>query len=154
MIDAPEIVQTATRPTAVIRITVARSEIRHVMGPAIGEVIATLASQGVAPAGPVFALHHRIDPEVFDFEVGVPVGGAFAPAGRLVASALPARRAARTVHHGPYEGLAEAWGDFKRWIHAQGLATAAGVWEVYAAGPERSPDPTTWRTELYQPLAG
>ena len=48
MLDPPEIVQTRSRPTAVIRLTIPREEIRNVMGPAIGEVMAAVQAQGIA----------------------------------------------------------------------------------------------------------
>jgi effector-binding domain-containing protein len=153
VLETPTIVRTEAHNTAVVRLTVARSEIQRVMGPAIGEVIAAVTAQNVAPAGPVFSRHYRMDPEVFDFEVGVPVAAVIAPAGRVQAGTLPAATVARTVYQGPYEGLGTAWGEFDRWITAQGHQTAPGLWERYLAGPESSPDSATWRTELNHPLA-
>lgn len=38
------------------------------------------------------------------------------------------------------------------WIAASGHTPAEDLWERYAAGPESSPDPATWRTELIRPL--
>ena len=152
MIDTPQITETADQLTATIRLTVSRKEIQRVMGPAISEVLAAVASQGLAPAGPVFSYHFKMDPEIFDFEVGVPVATPVTPAGRVQPSRLPARKVARTVYHGPYEGLGAAWGEFEAWISANGHQPAADLWECYAAGPESSPDPANWRTELNRPL--
>ena len=154
MIETPEIALTEPRRTAVIRLTVPRSEIHLVMGPAIGEVMAALAAHGVAPAGPVFSHHLRMDPDVFDFEVGVPVEGGFEPSGRVVEGSLPEVKAARTVHHGPYDGLGAAWGELQAWVASRELVPAAYLWESYLSGPESDPDPATWRTELVQPLLG
>jgi effector-binding domain-containing protein len=154
MIDTPQITQSDARLTAVIRFTIPRAEIQKVMGPAIGEVMAAVAAQGLAPAGPVFSYHFKMDPAIFDFEVGVPVRKAVSPTGRVQPSQLPAKKVARTVYHGPYEGLGSAWGEFDSWIKANGHATAPDLWEYYAAGPESSPDPSQWRTELNRPLAG
>jgi len=122
------------------------------MGPAIVEVMETLAAQGVAPAGPIFSHHLRMDPDVFDFEVGVPVMKAVSATGRVVASELPAATVARTVYHGDYEGLGSAWGEFGEWIAAEGHKPAEDLWESYVTGPESDPDPDTWRTELNRPL--
>jgi effector-binding domain-containing protein len=61
---------------------------------------------------------------------------------------------ARTVYHGPYEGLPGAWPELDAWISAQGRKPAGFLWEVYLAGPESSADPAQWRTELNRPLAG
>lgn len=152
MIDPPQIVQIAARPTAIIHLTVPREEMPEVFGPAIGELMAALAAQGIAPAGPVFAHHLKITPETFDFEVSVPVATPIAAAGRVQPSEWPAMRAARTVYHGPYEGLYGAWEAFMEWIATNGHQPAQDVWECYLAGPESSPDPANWRTELNRPL--
>ena len=152
MIDPPEIVSTDAQQTAVIRLTIPRAEIQKVMGPAIGEVLGTVAAQGLTPTGPVFSHHFAMSPETFDFEVGVPVASTIMAFGRVRAGVLPAFRAAKTVFRGSYEGMAGAWGEFEKWIAAGGHRPAADLWECYAAGPESSPDPANWRTELYRPL--
>ena len=152
MIDRPYIVETKAQQTAVIRLTIPREEIRNVMGSAIGEVMATIAAQGIPAAGPVFSHHFRMDPKVFDFEVGVPVGSAVAPAGRVYPGQLPATPVARTTYRGPYEGLGAAWGEFDSWIADGRHTPGPDLWERYVAGPESGPDPATWRTELNRPL--
>jgi effector-binding domain-containing protein len=154
MIDTPENTETAAQLTAVIHLTIPRGEIQNVMGPAIGEVMATVAAQGITPAGPWFTHHLRMDPANFDFEVGVPVAAPVVAAGRVKPGAWPAAKVARTVYHGPYEDLGAAWGEFDAWIAANGHAPAGDLWECYVAGPESSSDPTNWRTELYRPLIG
>ena len=120
MLDTPQITQTAAQLTAIIRLTVPREEIRDVMGPGIGEVRAAVAAQGIAPAGPWFTHHLRMDPVTFDFEVGVPVAAPVVAVGRVKAGHLPATKVARTVYRGAYEGLAAAWGEFMAWIAAEG----------------------------------
>lgn len=152
MIDQPEIVQSQLQPTAVIRLTVPRSEIRKVMGPAIAEVMAAVGAQRVGPAGPVYSHHFKMDPNTFDLEVGVPVSGPIKPTGRVAASQLPAATVARTIYRGPYEGLGAAWGEFGHWVTSQGHKPAANLWERYVSGPESGPDPANWQTELNQPL--
>jgi len=152
MLDKPRIVQTGAQLTAIIRLTIPREKIRSVMGPGIAELMAAVAAQGMVPAGPVFSHHLRMDPGIFDFEIGVPVTAAVSAAGRVTASQLPAATVARTVYHGPYEGLGSAWGEFNAWITAEGHSPAPDLWECYVAGPESNPDPANWRTELNRPL--
>ncbi|MCE7938323.1 AraC family transcriptional regulator [bacterium] len=155
MIDTPQIVQTDARLAAVIHLTIPRAEIQHVMGPAIGEVMATITAQGIPPAGPWFSHHLTMDdPATFDFHVGVPVATPVAPAGRVVPGSLPAARVARTVYHGSYEGLGDAWGQLTAWIEANGHTPAADLWEYYVTDPGANPDPATWQTELNRPLVG
>lgn len=93
-----------------------------------------------------------MDPDTFDFEIGVPVTAPISAAGRVKAGYLPAVTVARTVYHGPYEGLGPAWAEFDAWITAEGHTPGPDLWECYVAGPELSPDPATWCTELNRPL--
>jgi effector-binding domain-containing protein len=93
-----------------------------------------------------------MDPDTFDFEVGVPVMEPVTAAGRVNASQLPAAKIARTVYHGSYEGLGSAWSEFIEWITTQGHKQAQNFWERYVSGPESNPDPAAWRTELNRPL--
>jgi len=153
MIEQPTITQTSAQPAAVIHITVPRSEVREAMGPGYTELMETLAAQGITPTGAWFTRHLRMDPEVFDFFIGAPVDTPVTPSGRVQPGELPAARVARTVYHGPYESLAEAWGEFDAWITAQGLSPAPGLWEVYLTGPESGADPAEYRTQLSRPLA-
>jgi hypothetical protein len=95
MIDTPAITTTTEQPTAVIHLTIPRSEIQKAMGPAHQELFSTLAAQGVTPAGPWFSHHFRMDPATFVFEDGVPVSAPVKPSGRVARSRLPAARGAR-----------------------------------------------------------
>lgn len=150
MIDTPQVLESAAQHTAVIRFTIPKAQIREVMGPAMQEVIATVKQQGIGPAGPLFSRHFRIHPEVWDFEVGVPVHTPVTPAGRVIAAELPARRIASTTYHGGYEGLGAAWGEFDRTLAAAGHTASPELWECYLSGPETPPAET--RIELNRPL--
>lgn len=154
MIETPRITRTEEQAAAVIRLTIPREQIREVMGPGIQELIGVVTAQGIGPAGPVFSHHVRMDPEVFDFEIGVPVNAPVTPQDRVEQGRLPAATVVRTVYHGPYEGLGPAWGEFDAWIAEEGHTTGPDLWERYVVGPESTPDPAGWRTELNRPLAG
>jgi effector-binding domain-containing protein len=153
MNDAPRIVKTIARLTAAIKITCPRSEIRNVMGPGYDELMSTLRTQGITSAGPWFTHHFKMPGETFDFEIGVPVPQPVSPAGRVNTSQLPAVTAAQTIYAGPYEGLPAAWGEFEKWIRAQGRTPAPWLWETYVTNPKSDPEGPTWRTELTRPLA-
>jgi effector-binding domain-containing protein len=148
MIDTPTILEVAPQRLAAIHVVVPRAEIQQVMGPGIGELMSTLAAQGIAPAGPWRTMHLRFDDQVFDFEIAVPVDRPVVPAGRVKQSSQPGGTIARTVHHGAYEGLAQAWPELSRWIEAQGRKPGMPIWEVYLTDPGANPDPATWQTEL------
>jgi effector-binding domain-containing protein len=152
MLEPPQITETAAQLTAVIHITVPHEQIRNVMGPGLHELMAAVVAQGMAPAGPWFTHHLRMDPDFFDFEIGVPVTAPVASVGRVQPGQLPAAKVAQTVYQGPYEGLADAWSEFDAWVAARGLTPAPDLWECYVLGPESSPDPSAWRTEVTRPL--
>jgi effector-binding domain-containing protein len=152
MIDKPEIIQTSAQEAAVIHLTIARSEMMKAFGPAVGELMKTLSAQGVEPVGAVFAHHLKMIPDTFDFELGVKVSSPAKASGRVQPGQLPARKVARTVYSGSYEGLPSAWGEFNTWITANGHKQAEDLWEVYSVGPHSTPDPAQWRTELIRPL--
>ena len=69
MLATPEIIQTNAQAAAVIRLTIPRSEMMKVFGPAVGDLMTTLAAQGVEPVGAVFAHHLKMNPDTFDFEL-------------------------------------------------------------------------------------
>jgi effector-binding domain-containing protein len=152
MLESPKITQTDAQHTAVIHVTVPRNRIQEVMGPGLKELRATVAAQGIDIAGPWFTHHLKMDPEVFDFEIGLPVKTPVSASGRVRPGNLPAVKVARTVYRGAYEGLGAAWGQFMEWIKTHGHEPCPDLWEVYSAGPESSPDPANWRTELNRPL--
>ena len=152
MIDPPKVVTTDARPAAVIHLTVPRDGMMRAMRPAVEELLSTLATQGIGPAGPLFAHHLKRPGEVFDFELGFPAATPVAAAGRVTPGELPAATVARTVHHGPYEGLPDAWRAFDAWMQSQGHVQASDLWEFYAVGPESGGEPASFRTELNRPL--
>jgi effector-binding domain-containing protein len=135
MIDAPEIVQTAAQPAAIIHITCTRTEIAGAMDPGIRELLAAVAAQGIGPAGPIFSHHLRLAPDLFDFELGIPVTAPVTPVGRVTAGELPAAKVARTVYHGPYDGLGAAWGEFVAWVAASGHSPRRGLLGALRLGP-------------------
>ncbi len=152
MLDTPQVTFADEQLTAVIPLIVPCHEIVQVMKPAIEEVLSTLSTQNITPAGACFSYHRRKPTDSFDFEVGFPVSAQVSPTGRVRPGKLPAAKVARTIYRGGYEGLGAAWGEFIAWIEAEGLATQEALWECYLSGPESSSDPDAWRTELNRPL--
>jgi effector-binding domain-containing protein len=154
MLDTPQILQTAAQTAAVIHLIVPRSDMMKVFGPAAGELMAALAAQGIKPEGAIFAHHLKMSVDNFDFELGVRVSTPVKAIGRMTPGELPAAKVARTVYSGGYEGLPAAWGEFTNWIKANGHEQADDLWELYSVGPQSTPDPAGWRTELNSPLKG
>jgi effector-binding domain-containing protein len=153
MLAQLQIIETAAQITAIIPIIVPREEIQIVMGPAIQEVLSVLAAQSIPPSGPVFTHHLRMDPKLFDFEVGVPTATRVRPEGRVIAGVLPSITIAQTVFRGGYEQLAEAWGEFDEMLKANGYSLGEDLWERYLVGPESGADSSAWLTELNRPIS-
>ena len=118
MIDSPEIVKLAAQPLASLHLIIAKAEIQRAMGPGIGEVMAAVAAQGQAPAGPWLTHHLRMAADTWDFEICVPVARPIVAVGRVTPAEWPAMTVARTVYHGGYEGLGAGWGELMEWIAA------------------------------------
>ncbi len=90
------------------------------------------------------------EPGMLDLEVGIQVQAPFAASGRVVASALPACRAATTAHYGDYARLGEAYRALAEWCKAEGLSTTSLHWELYG---HWSDDPAKVRTDVLFQLA-
>lgn len=82
MLDTPHIVMADAQLTAYIHLTIPREEIQNVMGPGISEAMAAVTAQGIKPVGPWFSHHRRMSPDIFDFEICVPVDSPVTPVGR------------------------------------------------------------------------
>ncbi len=152
MIEPPRITHSTAKFAAVIHLDIPRSEMMQAFGPAAEELLAALAVQGIKPNGSAFAHHLQMTPERFDFELGFLVSTPVKAAGRVKPGALRAAKVARTVYHGGYEDLPDAWGEFMGWIEANGHTPATDLWEWYVVGPHLSPNPADWRTELNRPV--
>lgn len=153
MLSTPEIIQTSAEEAAVIRLTIPRSDMPKQFGPAVGELMATLAEQGIEPIGAVFAHHLKMTGDTFDFQLGVKIAAPVKATGRVQPGQLPAAKVARAVYSGPYEGLHSAWGELNSWMRTNGYEQAEDLWELYSVGPQSTADPASWRTELNRPLA-
>jgi len=154
VIDEPTVLHVPAEQAAVIHIVTPRDKIQEVMGPAFGELAATLASQDIAPVGPFFSYHYRMTDDTFDFDLGAPVDTPVTAAGRVTPAERPARRVARTIYHGGYDGLGAGWAELMSWVEQNGYRSGEDLWEVYLAGPESSDDPAQWRTELNRVIEG
>ena len=151
-LDPPQIVDVPAFKVARIAITTPASEIRPAMHAGLRELRAALADQGVEPTGPWFTHHLKVPDQTFDFEICLPVAVDVKPEGRVAMGEIRAARTARTTYRGDYANLGEAWGQFMQWINTQGVVAAPDLWEVYTAGPEASPHPADWQTQLNRPL--
>ena len=148
-----EIVELAPQRAVAIRRTVAQPALGAFFGEIFPKLRGAIRAQGATPAGPPFARYHNGDPAAFDTEAGIPFTGSFMVTGdeiRLIK--LPACRAAKTVHVGPYRTLSEEYRRIERWLAEEGHRAGEGPWESYLDDDMKTPEKYL-RTEVYWPLA-
>jgi len=163
MITEPQVEDREAQPYVGRRTQATLAELPTVIPQRLGEVLAWLNRQGVAPAGAPFIRYHIIDMAGhLDVELGVPVAGRLAGTDGIQASVLPAGRYATLRYTNIARGI-EANAALLAWGTAQGL-----VWDTWAAphgdgfgarlesfltDPAAEPDPTRWETEVAIRLA-
>ena len=139
--------------TAVVRERVPMSELPQFFGRALHQAMAAVRAQGRHPVGPPFSLYHGMPTDAVDVEAGFPVDGPITVVDGVTPGVLPGGTVAETLHVGPYESLGETYDAVLSYVKAQGLTPSSDMWEVYLSDPEREPDPATWRTQVFWPVA-
>ena len=136
MLDNPVMLATQAIRAAVIRLNAHPKDMPEVMDPAFPELLKALAAQGVAATGPVFSHFFKMTPELFEFEIGVPVAVDVQPTGRVEPGQLPEATVMQTIYYGPYEGLPAAWGrrDIRSWTNS-GRSISMGRNQVQTLPP-------------------
>lgn len=115
-------------------------------------IVAALAEQGLAPAGPATAVYHGMPTSTVDVTAGFPVTGpAVAPDG-LVLSTSPDGAAVTTVYVGPYDGMTRTYDEIATWMQANNLTPRTEMWEEFLTGAQTDPNPATWQTRIVFPL--
>jgi effector-binding domain-containing protein len=139
--------------TAVVHLHCRPEDISTTMGGGFGRVFAAIGKAGVVPAGPVFARYFEFSDQSVDFECGVTVAMPFPGEGDVQPGELGGGVAAVGMHIGPYDTLAQTYGQLQAWIASQGRQPGSSMWEVYLTDPEEEPDAARWRTEVYWPVS-
>lgn len=140
------------QPYLGIRATAAMGELGSIMGPLFGEVYGYIQQAGQHPVGMPFSIYHSMAGQTVELECGMPVSGPMDGTERIRACQLPAGKVATASHFGSYDELGDTWTALKEWVKSQGLEAAAAPWEVYVTDPEREPDQSKWRTDIFFPV--
>jgi len=139
--------------TAVVRERVPVAELPRFFGRALHRAMTAVQAQGRHPVGPPFSLYHGMPTDAVDMEAGFPVDAPIAPADGVTSGVLPGGKVAEATHVGPYDTLGETYDEVLGYLRQQGLTPAADMWEVYLSDPQQEPDPATWRTQVFWPVA-
>ncbi|MFG2842897.1 MerR family transcriptional regulator [Kitasatospora sp. NPDC048296] len=139
---------------AAITATVGAEEVGAWFQGALGELFATVASQGLretGEAGGVYADElftlHRGQATVF-----VPCDGPVRPVGRVEPLLVPPVELAVIEHCGPPSEVDRAYGALAAYVARHALAVDGPIREYYLVGQRHTPDSTRWRTEVCWPV--
>jgi effector-binding domain-containing protein len=141
------------QPTLVMTTKLKADQIKDWIGQAYSRTAELVGRAGLDFAGPPFARYRPLDDQYSEFEIeaGFPIEGHTQGEGDIVASTLPGGAVAVVTHIGPYDQMKPAYVALMGWIDEHGARPEGAAWEVYYSDPVAEPDPTTWRTEIYQP---
>jgi effector-binding domain-containing protein len=95
--------------------------------------------------------YHSYEGDEIDVDRGIPVKSATTGTGRVRRFTLPAVRAARTVHVGPYVDIVKTHQSLERWIRDSGHEPVDHMWETYLNYPTEVM-PEKLMTEIIWPI--
>lgn len=134
------------------------AEIATTIGAAYGTVNAFLAAHDLQPNGVPLAITSAWDEKTWTFDAGVPVSGppaALAAArkvdGEVKLVDLPATRALKAEHVGPYDTTQMAYERLIKLQKDQQLTENGRMWEEYPNDPQNTP-PEQLVTNVYLPV--
>ncbi|MDH6120765.1 MerR family transcriptional regulator [Kitasatospora sp. GAS204B] len=121
---------------------------------ALGELFATVASQGLRETGPAGGVYAD---EVFTLHEGqvtifVPCDGPVRPVGRVEPLLVPPVELAVIEHCGPPSEVDRAYGALAGYVSRHALAVDGPIREYYLVGRRQTPDSALWRTEVCWPV--
>lgn len=154
-----ELQQLEPQPIASIRATWMIVALNQAQDDMMRALAGFIQKGGVQPAGPPFVRYHSFENGVTDLEVGVPMKERVAGEGQIVGGELPGGAAVTTLHLGGHDTLGDAYERIGAGLKAHAREPRGAAWEVYYwidpsqyHGPQTWPDPSTWRTQLVQPI--
>jgi effector-binding domain-containing protein len=151
MSEPIEVVELAPRRALTIRRTVPQAELGAFFMEIFPKLRTAIVTQGATPAGPPFARYYNSDPTAFDTEAGIPFRGTVTASDGARVTALPAGRAVKTVHIGPYYTLSQEYRRIEAWLTEEGHRAGEGPWESYVDDEATTPRDKL-RTEVFWPL--
>lgn len=154
-----EVQQRDSQPVLSVRTTVPVAQLNAAQGEALRALWDHLRQQDLRPVGAPYVRYHTFGDSETDVEVGVPVPKAAVGADQVAAGELPGGTLVSVWHLGSHDRLHDAYVALEAWLKEHGREPAGAAWEVYdwidlstEPDPAVWPDPSTWRTQLVQPI--
>lgn len=147
-----EIRELNPQPTLVVRRRVKVTAIGPFIQEAFGAVYSLVARRGASPVGMPFTRYLAMSEDSFDLEAGTAIAATMDGEGPVVAGELPGGTCAVCWHIGPFETVGETYNALTNWLADHGQTSAGPPWECYWTSPAEEPDPSKWRTEVFQPV--
>jgi effector-binding domain-containing protein len=148
------------QPVLSVRARAPVAELAAAQGEALRALWNHLQHHCVRPTGPPYVRYHSFGEADTDMEVGIPVAAGAVGQGRVAAGELPGGTVVSAWHLGAHDRLGDAYAGLQAWLKEHGHQPAGPGWEVYhwidlheEPDPARWPDPTSWRTQLIQPIS-
>jgi effector-binding domain-containing protein len=80
-----------------------------------------------------------MDMQDLDLEIGFPFAQQLKGEGEVLASEIPAGKAAECLHVGPYDQLGVAYEALQQWMTANGYTPSGVAYEFYLNDPQSTP---------------
>ena len=108
------------------------------IGSGFGAVMETMGRQSVEATGPPLVVYlNMMEAESdFDIETCIPASGRPTPSSEVYERELEGGPMATTLHHGPYDGLANAYQALTQWIQEHGHTVVGPPREIYLNDPQ------------------
>jgi effector-binding domain-containing protein len=154
-----EVQQRDPQPVVSVRATVPTAQLAATQGEALQALWNHLQQHKIRPEGPPFVRYHTFGDVETDVELGIPVAEGAAGEGRVAVGELPGGTLVSAWHLGSHDRLQDAYADLQTWLKEHGREPAGAAWEVYhwidlsqEPDPASWPAPSSWRTQLVQPI--
>jgi AraC family transcriptional regulator len=133
--------------TLVIKKTVKRDEIGPALAEILPQVFGFIGANNIKPDSAPMA-KYSVAGDKFEMEGGLIVPKGTKGSGEIVASELPAGKAAFAVHVGAYDKLPDTYKAMAGWLKSKGLKPSNIGWEIYVTDPSQV-KPDEIKTEVY-----
>jgi effector-binding domain-containing protein len=136
-----------------IGVKVQRQEIPETLPPLINQVSDWLEKNNIVPEGPAFFRYLKMEGNMLEVEVGIPVGSKINGNGHIKPGVIPGGRYAVATYYGHYSNLYQVHTTLEKWGKEAGMKFKGARTEFYPTDPNIEPNPDKWQTDITIMLA-